>query len=240
MIRFDLFRALEPDQKYPMPPLDVKFRDVSYDLPLPPPVGDVFGELLRPGGPFLKLDNYCDRIGIDALRFRPERFEDEHSFGSYALSRTRVRAVRHGVEMGYVVLQAAASQIAATKITEFARKGRFLPEASDWITTNAHFLVQSGGFEMVRVFYYFNDEERQAVEEIFGLFGDDHLSLPNSSFDLEDSFDTFDEPPTESDFSALLEAPKRFEILQKILIDIESGSLPKSGSRQATREGGWV
>ena len=164
MIRYDLFRALNPDDKYPHTPFDVKLNSLRYDLPLPPPVGDVLLDLLSPKGPFRRLHGRCTPAGIEILRTSPDAFESERGVPSYAESEVVVEATPGRLVMGYVLHQVAASAATASEIARRAAEGGFSDvAAAEWITQNCIFFQHCGGFELACVPYYFNTDEKDVV-----------------------------------------------------------------------------
>lgn len=182
---FHLFRALNPDDRYPTTPFNIKLKDLRYHLPLPPPVGDHLADLLSSKGPFLCLERYCNPAGIDLLRSNPAGFEIGSGMPSYAESEIRVEAIQDGRVMGYIMQQAATNALAAQEILRFAIEdwashqgsiafaGSEHEAAIEWVMQYGTFFQHCGGFEMVRISYYFNaDEQNAAYSMIDGDFSD--------------------------------------------------------------------
>lgn len=162
MIRQDLFRAMAPTRNFPDSPFHVKLNDVRYDLPLPPILTDVLLEVLSPKGIFRRLDGYCDALGIDRLRANPSILQSD-PYPSYADAELRFTLTERNLPMGYCLQQAVANKIAAQEIVRFAIESGMKEEATQWVMTHAIFLIESGGFEIVRAWHYFSADERDAV-----------------------------------------------------------------------------
>lgn len=166
MIRYDLFRAIDPDDKFPSTPFNVRMNNLSYNLPLPQHVGDALSDLLSPKGPFFRLDGKCNPDGIYILSNRPKAFDQQRTIPSYAEATTRIETNYGGPLMGYVLQQGVASKLTAAEIARFALEGGIEPEATDWIMKNSMFFYHCGGFEFARVSYYFNADEKNVVYTI--------------------------------------------------------------------------
>ena len=174
MIRFHLFRALQPAARYPVSPLDLSFNGVRYDLTLPPRVGIAFAHLLSSGGPFHRLSQYCNVTGFDALRTGPDSFRSGRPLGAYAEFESCVESTAQGVPIGFVAQFAAADAAAARKILRSAIDGKtFTFDVVDWIFGHAPFLDYAGGFEIAHVCSYASTDEREfALDAAAGFFDD--------------------------------------------------------------------
>lgn len=179
MIRFHLFRALNPTERYPVSPLDLSFNGVRYDLTLPPRVGIAFARLLSPDGPYRRLDNYCHPTGFDVLRSIPYSLELERTFAAYAQSESRVESTEQGVPVGYIVQQAAANAAAAKQILLSVIQGPTLTlDVVDWLFGHAPFIDYCGGFEVAHICSYTSADEREiALDAAAGIFDDAEPNL---------------------------------------------------------------
>lgn len=162
MIRQDLFRAMAPTRNYPDSPFNVRLNDVRYDLPLPSILTEVLLEVLSPRGPFRQLDGYCDSMGIDRLRASPSILQSD-PYPSYADAELRFTLTDRHLPMGYCLQQAVANKSAAQEIVRLAIESGLEEEATRWVMAHSPFLIESGGFEIVRVWHYFSADERDAV-----------------------------------------------------------------------------
>lgn len=181
MIRFHLFRALNPTERYPASPIDLSFSGVRYDLTLPPRIGIAFARLLSADGPFLRLDDYCNPAGFDVIRSIPNSFEPEHTLAAYAESHSFDESTEQGVPVGYILQQAAANAEAAKQILLSVIQGPSLPfDVVDWLFGHAPFMDYCGGFEIAHICCYSSAEEREAaLDAAAGAFDDAEPNLYN-------------------------------------------------------------
>ena len=172
MIRFHLFRALNPTERYPASPIDLSFNEVRYDLALPPRVGIAFARLLSPDGPFHRLDSYCHPTGFDVLRTIPYSFQPDRTFAGYAECESHVESTEHGVPIGYILQQAAANAASAKQILLSVIHGPALTlDVVDWLFGYAPFMDYCGGFEIAHICCYASVDERvTALDAAAGVF----------------------------------------------------------------------
>jgi hypothetical protein len=179
MIRFHLFRALNPTERYPASPIDLSFNGVRYDLTLPPRVGIAFARLLSPDGPFRRLDNYCHSTGFDVFRSIPYSFETDRPLAAYAESESHIESTEQGVPIGYILQQAAANAAAAKQILLSVIQGPTLTlDVVDWLFGHAAFMDYCGGFEIAHICCYASVDEREtALDAAAGVFDDAEPNL---------------------------------------------------------------
>jgi len=179
MIRFHLFRALNPTERYPVSPIDLSFSGVRYDLTLPPRVGIAFARLLSPEGYFRRLDNYCHPNGFEILRTIPYSFQPERTFAGYAESESHVESTEQGVPVGYILQQVATNAEAAKQILLSIIQGPSLPfDVVDWLFGHAPFIDYCGGFEIAHICCYSSAEEREtALDAAAGALDDAEPNL---------------------------------------------------------------
>jgi hypothetical protein len=140
----------------------VTLNDIRYDLPLPAQVADALLAILGRDGPFRRLDRYCDSLGIDRLRSNPSILQSD-PYPSYAEGELRFTVTDRHHPMGYCLQQAVANQAAAQEIVRFGIEAGLEEDVMQWIMTFSPFLIESGGFEIVRAWHYFSAKERDTV-----------------------------------------------------------------------------
>lgn len=164
MIRYDVFRALAPEEKYPDTPFAFRLNGVKYDLPLPPPVGDVLGDMLTKSGPFYSLDRYSSPEGVDEVRSDARCIDLPSRAPACADAEFRVDLTEPNNVMGYVSQIAVANRWAAAEIVRRAiSTDTFDADVAEWITARFSFFHFCGGFEIARVSYYFDADEKTTV-----------------------------------------------------------------------------
>lgn len=184
MIRFNLFRALNPDEEYPNTLLNVSLREVKFDLPLPPTVCDALLEVLLRSGNFARIGKLCSPTGMQKIRSEPEAFDAATALPTFAGCEVIEDVTEPGLEIGYTLDMIAVNASAARKILHLAVEGGTFDEEVDvWIVNRIAYFTYCGGFEIARLLYY-TDADEQAIVSNFvdsASFGDQSKSLTEKS-----------------------------------------------------------
>ena len=165
LTRLDFFRALNPEENYPKSSLGLMAQHIEYDLLLPSFVADALAKELSPAGRFYRLDQFCTPMGLNAVPLTPLKFDPAQNRSACAESRLHLDLGRAGHTMGCVMEQAACTAQAAADIFGFAMEGsRFETKVADWILNRSPFFLSCRGFEINRITYYANAEEKASVD----------------------------------------------------------------------------
>ena len=165
MKRLNVFRALNPGKKYPLSPFNVTAQQVKYDLPLPAFVADALAYELSPKGHFHRVEQFCTPLGIEKVRQKPRAFESASPQPTYAESVWQFNLSNFGPPMGYLSEQAACNSLASAEILRYAiEQERFTKDVCDFILNRHAFFFNCGGFEIGRLTYYFDQEEKKTVD----------------------------------------------------------------------------
>lgn len=172
MMRFHLFRALNPTERYPASPIDLSFNGVRYDLTLPPRVGIALFRLLSPEGPLLRAENYCTPFAFDVIRSLPYSFEPDRKVAAYAECEDHVEFADQVAPVGYVMQLAAANAAATHRIMLSTIQGPTQTfDVVDWLFGHAPFMDYCGGFEIAHICCYAGVDEREtALDAAAGKF----------------------------------------------------------------------
>jgi hypothetical protein len=167
VIQLRLFAALRPQLEYPESPVDLQVGEYSYDLVLP---ADFSERLVRhvtdPEGGYRRVNRYCDGPGIDAVRRKPTLLDDEgKGQPTFADCASGCEIVDVQGDMGgYVALRLALGPLAARHLYRRARARQSIDaRLADYITERQRYFGECGGFELLRILYYFSIEERLEV-----------------------------------------------------------------------------
>ena len=165
MTRFDYFRALNPDKGYPKSPFGIVSHGIKYDLPLPAFVANALAKELSYAGEFYRLDAFCTPKGVNVVRLTPPAFDPALGRSAYVESTLRLDLSQNEQTMGCVMEQSACNTLAAADIFRFAMEGgRFEADVADWILNRSLFFLHCGGFEVDRITYYSDLEEKNVVD----------------------------------------------------------------------------
>lgn len=165
LTRLDFFRALNPEENYPKSSLGLVAHRTEYDLLLPAFVADALAKELSPIGPFCRLDEFCTPMGMNAVRLTPLAFDPAQNRSAYAESKLHLDLGRDGHTMGCVMEQTACNTLAAADIFRYAMEGkRFETKVADWILNRSPFFLTCRGFEINRIRYYADLQERNLAK----------------------------------------------------------------------------
>ena len=162
-----MFSPLRRLSGYPKTSVDVNIGHVRYDLILPAEVSDeLLVHFVKSTNLYRQVSRYCNAEGIDAIRASPSLLDDEsHGMPSFAISFYGVEDAAHDDAMnGWVALRIAVGPLAAQQLYNLAcHRESISPELADYITSHAAYFQRCGGFELLRIRYYFDAEDRYSV-----------------------------------------------------------------------------
>ncbi len=162
-----MFSPLRRLSGYPKTSVDVNIGHVRYDLILPAEVSDeLLVHFIKSTNLYHQASAYCNAEGIDAVRANPSLLDDEgHGKPSFAISFYGVEdAAADDAMNGWVALRIAVGPLAAQQLYNLACQREFItPELADYITSRAAYFQRCGGFELLRIRYYFDAEDRYSV-----------------------------------------------------------------------------
>jgi len=162
-----LFSPLRRQPGFPMTSVDITIADVRYDLILPDEISNLLlMHVIDSKGAYRRVDRFCDPLGIEEVRARPTLLDDAYvGVPTFAVAFGGVEDVQDDeAVVGYVALRLAVGPLAARQLYNRARKGESIdPELSEYIIGRDTYFSRCGGFELLRIRYYFDDVERYAV-----------------------------------------------------------------------------
>lgn len=162
-----LFSALRKQPGFPKTSVDLTIANVTYDLILPPEVSDqVLTHFVGSTDSYRRVDRYCNAEGIDAIRAHPPLLSDEYrGLPTFAVSFNGVEDAEDADNMnGWAAVRLAVGGLAARQLYNRARRREFIvDELADYIISHAAYFEHCGGFELMRIRYYFNGEDRYSV-----------------------------------------------------------------------------
>lgn len=162
-----LFSPLRKQPGYPTTSVDLTVVDVKYDLILPAEVSDLLLlHFIHSDGSYRQIARYCNPEGIEAVRARPTLLDDESEGApTFAVSFNAIEDVQNDdAVIGYVALRLAVGPLAARQLYNRAcRRQRITEELADYIVSRDAYFQHCGGFELLRVRYYFDAEDRYLV-----------------------------------------------------------------------------
>lgn len=162
-----LFSPLRRLSGYPKTSVDVKIGHVRYDLILPAEVSDeLLVHFVKSTNLYRQVSRFCNAEGIDAIRASPSLLDDEsHGMPSFAISFYGTEDAADDDAMnGWVALRIAVGPLAAQRLYNLAcQRESITPELANYITSRAAYFQRCGGFELLRIRYYFDAEDRYSV-----------------------------------------------------------------------------
>ena len=162
-----MFSPMRRLSGYPKTSVDVNIGHVRYDLILPAEVSDeLLVHFVKSTNLYRQVSRFCNAEGIDAIRASPSLLDDEsHGIPSFAISLYGVEdAAGDDAMNGWVALRFAVSPLAAQQLYNLAcQRESISPELADYITRRAAYFQRCGGFEVLRIRYYFDAEDRYDV-----------------------------------------------------------------------------
>jgi hypothetical protein len=166
MNRYDVFRAMNPDEQYPDTLCNVSMSEIAYDLFIPPKVGDAILEVLIQSGNFYCVERFCSPSGLRDIRSEYIEMWTADQSPVYAECEVREDISGAGIVNGYVLNMMAVNASAAKKILHLAVKGgTFTEEIDVWIVDRIGYFNFCGGFEIARMFYYTDADEKANVSD---------------------------------------------------------------------------
>lgn len=162
-----MFSPMRRLSGYPKTSVDVNIGHVRYDLILPAEVSDeLLVHFVKSTNLYRQVSHFCNAEGIDAIRASPSLLDDEsHGMPSFAISFYGVEdAAEDDAMNGWVALRIAVGPLAAQQLYNLAcQRKSITPELADYITSRAAYFQRCGGFELLRIRYYFDAEDRYSV-----------------------------------------------------------------------------
>jgi hypothetical protein len=162
-----LFSPLRKQSGFPTTSVNLKIADVKYDLVLPAEISDqLLVHFIGSEDSYRRVDRYCNSEGMDAIRARPFLLSDEYrGLPTFAVSFYGVEDGDDDDKMnGWVALRLLASGLAARQLYHRAHRREFITqELADYIIRHDAYFEQCGGFELLRIRYYFDAEDRYTV-----------------------------------------------------------------------------
>jgi hypothetical protein len=160
-----LFAPLRRRAGYPDNTMDLRIGGITYDLIVPVDTSDALVlHFLDSSGGYRRVARYRDDAGIDAVRADPTLLDDAcRGVPCYADSVSGYETDDH-VLTGYVSLRLAVSSLAAKQLYTRARARKSIDlRLADYVVRRDDYFRECGGFELLRILYYFDAEERVNV-----------------------------------------------------------------------------
>jgi len=162
-----LFSPLRKQPGYPTTSVGLTIADVTYDLILPAEISDeLLVHFIRAVGSYRQVSRYSNAEGLDAIRDHPALLDDEYrGLPTYAITFYGVEdAEDQDATSGWVALRLAVGPLAARQLYNRAvRRESMSTELADYIISHDAYFKQCGGFELLRIRYYFDAEDRYSV-----------------------------------------------------------------------------
>ena len=163
MIRTAYFQSLAPDAHFPQTAFNLTLNRADYCLPVPLNVADFLMMVILLPDTFDRLEHYCNSLGIDILRRRPEAFEPGRNRPTYAETMQNLKT-SHGTQ---TLIEIAFNPISAVEIVRLAETGAIKDyEAISWIIKNRVFFEHCGGFVLALVHYSFSPTDYESDDGV--------------------------------------------------------------------------
>lgn len=162
-----LFSPLRKQPGYPTTSVGLTIADVTYDLILPAEISDeLLVHFIRAVGSYRQVSRYCNAEGLDAIRDHPALLDDEYrGLPTYAITFYGSEDAEDQDAMnGYVALRLAVGPLAARQLYNRACGCESIDqELADYIINHDAYFKQCGGFELIRIRYFFDSDDRYTV-----------------------------------------------------------------------------
>ncbi len=162
-----LFSPLRKRAGYPTTSVDLTIADVTYDLILPDEISDeLLVHFVGSRDLYRQAAQYCNAEGIDAIRSCPTLLDDEYRGApTFAISFYGVEDAEDAAAMnGWVALRLAVGPLAASLLYSRAvARESVSSELADYIISRDAYFANCGGFELLRIRYYFDAKDRYSV-----------------------------------------------------------------------------
>jgi hypothetical protein len=166
MIRLAFFQAIHPDAQFPKTAFNLTLNRADYCLPVPLCVADFLMLVITLPDTFDCLEHYCNSLGIDILRHRPESFEPERNRPTYAEATLNLKT-SHGAQ---ALIEIAFNTMAAAEIVRLAEKEVIKDyEAISWVIKNRLFFERCGGFVLALVHYSFSPTDYESDDGVIQI-----------------------------------------------------------------------
>ena len=163
MIRTAYFQALAPDANFPQTAFNLTLNRAEYCLPVPLNLADFLMMVLLLPDTFDRLEHYCNSLGIDILRRRPEAFEPGRNRPTYAETMLNLKT-SHGTQ---TLIEIAFNPIAAVEIVRLAEMGAIKDDqAIRWVIENRQYFEHCGGFVLALVHYAFSSTDYESDDGV--------------------------------------------------------------------------
>lgn len=162
-----LFSPLRKQPGFPTTSVNLTIADVKYDLVLPAEISNqLLVHFIGSEDSYRRVDRYCNAEGMDVIRAHPTLLSDEYrGLPTFAVSFYGVEDAEDDDNMnGWVALRLLVSGLAARQLYHRAHRREFITqELADYILSHDAYFEQCGGFELLRIRYYFDAEDRYTV-----------------------------------------------------------------------------
>jgi hypothetical protein len=162
-----LFSPFFMQSGYPKTSVDLRIGHVKYDLILPADVSDeLLVHFVSSTDSYRQVSRYCNAEGIDAIRARPSLLDDEGGgTPTFAISFYGAEdAVDNDAMNGWVAVRLAVGPLASKRLYDRAcQRESIPPQLADYIMSREAYFQRCSGFELLRIRYYFDAEDRYDV-----------------------------------------------------------------------------
>ena len=162
-----LFAPLRKQPGFPKVSPLMRVGDVDYRLILPDEVSNLLLlHFIESGGAYRRVERYCDPFGIEQIHADPTLLDDEYQGApTFAVSFTAVEDVTEDDEVvGFVALRLAVGPLAARQLYNRAVSRKAIDMAlADFVIKRDAYFRECGGFELLRLRYYLDAEDRYQV-----------------------------------------------------------------------------
>lgn len=161
------FSPLLRQPGYPTTSVDVNIGHIRYDLILPDEISDeLLVHFVNAKDSYNQVSRYCNAKGIDAIRNCPSLLDDKGNGNpSIAISFYGVEdAADEDAMNGWVALRLAVGPLAASKLYNRAMQRESINlQLAEYISNRDAYFQRCGGFELLRIRYYFDADDRYDV-----------------------------------------------------------------------------
>jgi hypothetical protein len=162
-----LFAPLRKQPGFPKVSPLMRVGDVDYRLILPDAVSNLLLlHFIESGVAYRRVDRYCDPFGIEQIHAHPTLLDDEYQGApTFAVSFSADEDVMEDDDVvGFVALRLAVSPLAARQLYNRAIDRKSIDMAlADFVIKRDAYFRECGGFELLRLRYYLDAEDRYQV-----------------------------------------------------------------------------
>jgi hypothetical protein len=163
------FAPLEPSRHYPVSPFDIELLGRPYDLPLTPSTGAYLAQTITDRrNEYFRSQCLSNLSGIRRIREKPGRIYLEASRPACFAEAVVTDRFTGGLVIAQVVV--VSKELCAAML---CRAWDQMPDCESAGTADlrhwTYFFAESGGFELLRAWYCFSNDEIQQLEVVDGL-----------------------------------------------------------------------